>query len=479
MVTPQEFSKKRHEHDMKQREAAIAQRQRIIEQQRKQYEAARLAQQQMQQNAAGGSNPNQQQRLPNGQPNGQMSANGQQVPQLPNGQYPQQAANINGQQQIPQQQLQQQQGQRQQQMAMATKNGHLAVPQVNGQGMAAQAQMRTPSMNGQIPDAAQMQRYAQAQAQVARQQQQQQQQQFAGQQGYGTMQSPNGGVGMSAQQTMQSSQAMMATLKAQMSQNPQQQNSNAGQVSGMSPSMPPPPTPHQQNANPGTLSSGHTPVLNTIRQRMRQSYPTHSDDQILQMATQWLKDQSQSASTQARQNAMNAAAGLNNVGGANNMQAYGYNQNMAYQNAASQMAGAGYGADGMGGQVGGTSPQQYSNYLRQTQMAQMRNQQQLQGSPAGSHASLNMSGSPSMGNASPNTAAMTPVSPNLQYNQMAGMNMGGMQQRPPSRSANGTPQQRPGSAMGVPNMGQGMGSPGSTSGMMQGSPGRVQASMAR
>ena len=449
-----------------------------MEQQRKQFEAARAAaaqQQQMQQNGAAGTNTNQQQRLPNGQPSAQMqSANGQQAPQMPNGQYPQQGTSVNGQQQYSQQQLQQQQAQRQQQMPAATRNGHLAVPPVNGQSMAAQAQMRTPSMNGQVPDPAQMQRYAQAHAQ-----RQQQQQQFAGQQAYGAMQSPNGGVGMSAQQTMQSSQAMMAAnMKAQMNQ-AQQPGSNTSQAPGMSPSMPPPPTP-QQNANVGALSSGHTPVLMSVRAKFKSQYPQYSDEQILQLATKWLAEQSQSASasTQARQSAMNAAAGINHVGSANNMQAYGYNQNMAYQNMGGQMAGNGYGTDGMNAQGGGMSPQQYANFLRQGQAAQLRNQQ-LQGSPAGSHASLNMSGSPSMANASPNTASMTPVSPNMQYTQMSGMNMGGMQQRPPSRSATGTPQQRPGSAVGVPNMGQGMGSPGSASGMMQGSPGRVQASMAR
>jgi chromatin modification-related protein VID21 len=470
MMTPQEFSKKRYEHDLKQMELARQQRARIMEQQRKQIEAHRLAAQQhaMQQNGPGGTGPNQQ-RPTNGQPNGQAQANGQQAPQLPNGQYPQQGTNMNGQQQMAQQQIQQQQGQRQQSVPMATRNGHLAVPQVNGQGMAAQAQMRTPNMNGQMPDPVQMQRYAQAQGR---------QQQYVGQQGYGAMQSPNGGVGMTAQQTMKSSQAMLATIQAQMNQAPQQPGSNMNQASGMSPSMMPPPAPLQQNVNAGTLSSGHMPVLHSIRQRLKAQFPQQSDDQILQMATELLAKQSQSASTQARQNAMNAAAGLNNVGGANNMQAYGYNQAVGYPNAGGQIVGAGYGADGMAGQGGGTSPQQYSNFLRQNQMAQMRHQQ-LQGSPAGSHASLNMNGSPSMANASPNTAGMTPVSPNLQYNQMAGMNMAGMQQRPPSRSATGTPQQRPGSAVGVPNMGQGMGSPGSANGMMQGSPGRVQASMAR
>ena len=439
-----------------------------IEAQRKVYEANQAARQQgMQQGGAGGAGSNQQ-RPVTSQANMQMQANGQQPAQLPNGQYPQQAANANGQQQMAQQQLQQQQGQRQPQMPAATRNGHLAVPQVNGQGMAAQAQMRAPNMNGQMPDAAQMQRYAQAQARQA--------QQFAGQQGYGAMQSPTAGVGMTAQQQMQSNQAMLATLQAQMQQS--QQASNMNHASSMSPSMPPPPAPHQQNVTAGSLSSGHIPVLNTLRSRLRQQYPLAGDAEITQLATEVLKSQSQST-TQARQNAINAAVGISGVGGANNMQAYGYNQGVGFPNGAGQMGGAGY-ADGMGGQPGGTSPQQYSNFLRQKTMAQMR-QQQLQGSPVGSHASLNMNGSPSMANASPIMAAMTPVSPNMQYNQMAAAmnNMGGMQQRPPSRSATGTPQQRPGSAVGVPTMGQGMGSPGGTNGMMQGSPGRAQASLAR
>ena len=467
-MTPQEFSKKRYEYDLKQAEGLRARRAVAMEAQRKHFEAAQQAQRQaLQQGGASGAGPNQQ-RPATSQANMQMQANGQQTAQLPNGQYPPQAANVNGQQQMAQQQLQQQQGQRQPQMPVATRNGHLAVPQANGQGMAAQAQMRAPNMNGQMPDAAQMQRYAQAQARQA--------QQFAGQQGYGAMQSPTAGVGMTAQQQMQSNQAMLANLQAQMNQS--QQGSNMNQASSMSPSMPPPPAPHQQNSTAGSLSSGVTPVLNTVRASLRQRFPQYGDDMINQMATEVLKNQSQSTN-QARQSALNAAVGISGVGGANNMQAYGYNQGVGFPNGAAQMGGGGYGADGMGGQTGGTSPQQYSNFMRQKQMAQMR-QQQLQGSPVGSHASLNMNGSPSMASASPIMTSITPVSPNMQYNQMAAMNnMGGMQQRPPSRSATGTPQQRPGSAVGVPNMGQGMGSPSSASGMMQGSPGRVQASLAR
>lgn len=219
-----------------------------------------------------------------------------------------------------------------------------------------------------------------------------------------------------------------------------------------SPSMPPPPAP--QN-NPQSLSSGHVPALINIRSQLRNRFPDHSDEQINAMATEVLKNHSQSSS-QARQSAMNAAAGINgSVAQHSNMQAYGHNQ-AAY--ASSQMASGGgfMNADGSTPQAGmnPTSPQQYAALLRQRQMQQL--QSRMQQSPNATHATLN--GSPGMTNASPN---MQPASPNLQYsnmNQMASMNMGGQQ-----TSRSNTPQMPRVGSSG--NMAGGMPSPG-----LQGSP---------
>lgn len=430
MLTPQEFSKKRHERDLQIQEAQRQHRQKMMEAQQRQILAARQAAQQ----AA------QQQGMQNGTANQQRPGSSsnmavQQAQMQPNGQ---QQVNMNGQ-------LSQQ---ARQSLTMATRNGHLAVPQLNAQGIP-QAQMRP---NGQMPNPQDtMQRMAHANAQARNPQ-------YAGQPQYpmpsANMMSPGSG-GMSGQQLQQSSQAMLASMQQQMNSATQQAN----HPMSASPSMPPPPTPHN---NPQQLSSGHIPAVLNIKAQIRNKFPTYTEDQINQMATEVLKNQSQS-STQARQSAMNAAAGISN------MQAYGHNQ-AAFQNHPMPNGNNFMNGDSSGQSTGMSpaSPQQYAALMRQRQMAQMRQ------SPNSSHATLN--GSPSVAHASPN---MQPVSPSMQYsnmNQMASMNMGAMnaQQRPPSRS--NTPQmQRLGSSG---NMQGGMPSPQGVNGM-QGSPRNMQASMAR
>ncbi|KAK3699549.1 RNA polymerase II transcription elongation factor SpEAF [Vermiconidia calcicola] len=462
MMTPQEFSKKRYERDLQIQEAQRQHRQKMVEAQQRQMMAARA-----QQNAAQG--------MPNGGPNqqrpsssgnapaqqAQMQANGQQQPSM-NGQMPQQ-----GRPGIP----------------MATRNGHLAVPQVNGQGIP-QAPMRP---NGPMPHAQDMQRMAHANAQARNPQ-------YGGQQQYpiqntANMQSPGSG-GMTPQQ-MQNSQAMLY----------QQQMNNAGQAQGAqvqqagnhqmaaSPSMPPPPTPQSQVQQ---LSSGHTPVLMNIKQQIRAKFPHYTDEQINGMATEMLKSQSQSTN-QARQSAMNAAAGIN--GGVapqqqahgSNAQAYAHNQAAAYQNASNQMPNANYvngdvGAQQQGAAPTSTSPQQhYANVMRQRQMQQMN--VRMQHSPPGGHATLANGSSPG-GMATAPSPSMTPVSPNMQYSNMHTPQMAaaspamsniaaGIQQRPPSRGAT------------TPGQIQRLGSSGSMAGGLpspqglQGSPRNMQASMAR
>ena len=452
MVTPAEWSEKRYQHDQQLQEIARQNRQKLIENQQRQLMAARQAQQQQLQQQQGMQNgvPNQQ------RPGSSSNMPAQQAQMQPNGQ---QQPNVNVQ-------MPQQQGRPS--LPMATRNGHLAVPQVNVQGVP-QAQIRP---NGHMPTPQEMQRIAQANAQARNAQ-------YGGQQQYPTpnpsMQSPGSG-GMSVQQQMQSSQAMLANIQQQMNNANHQSSQQAGGNHQMSasPSMPPPPAPQ---GNPQQLSSGHVPALFSIKAQLRAKFPGYSDEQVNGMATEMLKSQSQSTN-HARQSAMNAAAGINGgVAPQNNLQTYGHNQ-AAYQSN-SQMSNGNY----MNGDTTAqqqpnmaavsTSPQQhqYAALMRQRQMQQMRMQQ----SPNATHATLN--GSPSMTHASP---GMTPVSPNMQYanmnhNQMASaMNMGGMnaQQRPPSRST--TPQmQRLGSSGSVPGVAGGMPSP-----QLQGSP-RGMANMAR
>ena len=436
--TPKEFSRMRQELDNQQAERLRQHRQKQLEAHQKQLAQRQQQQQQGLQGAQ--QRPGSSSNAPTQQT--QMQANGQ--PQQPN---------MNGQQGRPQ-------------LPVATRNGHLAVPQMNAQGIP-QAQMRP---NGPMQNPHDMQRIAHANAQARNAQYGNQQQQYA------QMQPSPGNGGMSNQQQMQSNQALLAAMQQQGGQQAYQQANNP-QTSG-SPSMPPPPTP--QGAQK-TLSSGHVPAIVNIQANLRQRYPNHSEEQITSMATELLRSQSQQSNAAARQNAMNAAAGINGSSTpqqqGNMQQAYAQNQAAFQSNQQMQNGNVGFAnGDGFSQQQSPQQQQHYAAQMRQRQMQQMR----LQQSPGSAHATLN--GSPSMANASP-----APISPNMQFSNVNGgtpqmaaaqMNMGGMnQQRPPSRSA--TPQmQRLGSSGSVPGLQQGMPSPNQVNGM-QGSPRNMQANMAR
>ncbi|KAK4541583.1 hypothetical protein LTR36_007880 [Oleoguttula mirabilis] len=446
MLTPQEFSKRRHERDLQIAEAQRQHRQKMLDAQQRQMQMASAARTQGTPNG-----PPAQQRpgTANAPPqHAQMQANGQPTPSM-NGQLPQQARPP---------------------LPMATRNGHLAVPQVNAQGIP-QAQMRGGPMSH--PD---MQRLAQANALRNAQYPNQQQYQMPN----GHLPSPGGG--MTTQQQLQINQQLLAQSSAQ-----QQQAGNVGhggqstshttnghQMSA-SPNMPPPPTPHAQGQQPGQLSSGHVPQLMLIKNQLRNKHPHLSEDQLNQAATSTLREQSQSQSTnQARQNAMNAAAGIPSQAHPSNMQAYAQNQAAFQNNSQMPNGNTAYmnGDNGTTQSPSMTGPSQspqavaaYANQLRHRQAQMLRMQQ----SPNAAHAQL--TGSPSMAHASP---SMTPASPSMPYSQMSGQ-MGGMGGRPSSRG--NTPQmQRLGSSNSVPGVGMasGMQSPGA---LPQGSP--MQASMAR
>ncbi|KAF2166590.1 hypothetical protein M409DRAFT_23224 [Zasmidium cellare ATCC 36951] len=453
-MTPQEFSKKRQERDEQMKAAQLQYLQKQREAAQRQSLMARQAQQgglpngaQPQQRPPGANQQGQQPQVQQPQPNGQPNVNGQAPPQQP---------------------------QARQAVAVAPqRNGHLAPPQVNGQGMP-QAQMQArPGMPQQN-----MQQMAQANAQGRNNQ-------FPNQQQYpmpnGNMPSPGGN--MTTAQQLQQNQALLAAFHQQQSGNNQGQNmtqNGTNQQMSASPSMPPPPTPH--GGTPQQLSSGHVPQIIAITNQLRISNPGLSDDQLKAMATQQMKAQSQSSS-QTRQSAMNAAAGIPNQSQMPQQQ-YAHNQNAYQRNG--QMPGGMNGmypnGDGNMQQANmspaNSSPSQQQVYAHKLWQRQQLQMQQTQ-SPNAQHAQLN--GSPSVSHASP---SMTPASPSMQYSNttpMGGMGTpmaNGMNgQRPPSRS--NTPQmQRLGSSgSGVPTMGSGMQSPGS---QMQGSSTRnMQASMAR
>jgi len=448
MLTPQEFSKRRYERDLQMAEAQRQHRQKLIEAQQRQLQMARAAQQG---GAATGA--------PAQQRPGSSSVAQQQNPAQANGQP---NANMNGQ--LPQQSRPA--------LPMATRNGHLAVPQVNAQGIP-QAPMRA---GGPMPHPTDMQRLAQANAQRGAQ--------YGGQQPpLANSSMPSPGSGMTTAQQLQHNQQLLAQLNAQQQSNNAAYGHNstsnpAGHQPAGSPGMMPPPTP--QNL-PQQLSSGHVPALIAIKSQLRTKHPHLSEEQLTTAATEALTQQSRSqSSNQARQSAMNAAAGVPAQAHNANMQGYAHNQAAYQNNHQMQNGNTPYmSGDNSGNQQAGmnnpttNSPQAaaaYANQLRQRQMAMMRMQQ----SPNATHAQL--SGSPGVAHASP---SMTPVSPSMQYSNMAAQSMGGMGARPPSRS--NTPQmQRLGSSNSVPGVGamagNGMSSPGA---LPQGSPHNMQASMAR
>lgn len=484
LLTPQEISKKRHQQDMATQAALREQRQKYLEQQAR-IIAARQAQQAQQQQAQQAQQ----------QHTGQQAQHQQQVAGAPNVQQ-QRAVGAN----MTPQQAQQaammaaqashsQQGR--QNMQIPANMNRLAMSQANGQPMtAAQIQQARAAM-AQHPNI--QQQMAHAQARNA---------QYVGQQ----FQMANGSIAspgaMTAQQ-LQQQQALLAAYNAQ-----QHQVANSGQAtvgaqngtnqqgSSASPNMPPPPNP--QHGQPGQLSSGHIPQIIQIKNQLRANNPNLADDQLTALATQQMqaKNQPQTANHQhqARQNAMNAAAGISGTPSHAVMQAYAHGQQNGYVNGTPvskgnngmYMNGTGDGTPGSQSQTpqsaGATAiatPQQqaYAQKMWQRQMAQMQQRQ----SPNTTHAGLANS-SPNISHASPN---MTPASPSGQSQQQqptqqqysANMvniaNMtAGAGQRPPSRSA--TPQmQRLGSSGSVH---QGLQSPGA---IPQNSPRNLQASMAR
>lgn len=395
-MTPQEFSKKRHERDLQLAEMQRQQRAKAIENQQRAIQLARQAQQQPQQQ--GMPNGGQHQQRPGGpmQPGAVQAAGSQ-------------AANANG-------------------MIPGSQQARAAIRPANGQGMP-QAPMQARPGPQQHNMMARNPQYSAQQFQMAN----------------GNMPSPGG---MSTQQHLAQNQAALAAY-------PQQQ-----QQLQSSPSMPPPPTPQGGSQGAQQLSSGMTPAINAIKTQLRAQNPNMAQDQLEQLANQQLVKQYTNQANQARQSAMNAAAGIS---GQSNVAAQQFPQNQtAYQGNRQMQPNGGMYANVNGGsnaEANGSTPHMspstttpqtqqqaaYKQSMQQQQYSAMRMQQlQMQSpnpaqlSPALSQASPNMTpASPSMQSYTPNMNAMVPGGMNGQTPQQ--------QQRPTSRS--NTPQmQRVGSS---------------------------------
>jgi chromatin modification-related protein VID21 len=360
MPTPQEFSKTRYERDLQMAEVNRQRRQKMIEAQQQRNAQMLRAQQGIPNPAPAQQRPQTAQQPSGGQTPGQQ-------PSAANGQ-------MNNQQRPP----------------VPMRNGHLAVPHLNAQGVP-QAHMRQGQPPAQTPN---MQRMAHANNQGQPVQYPSQQYPMPN----GNMASP-GVNGVTTSQQLASNQALLAAFQAQNQQQsgqgqqtpqqtPQQhahlqtpngtphsqgtQANNQQQMSA-SPSMPPPPTPA---GLPQQLSSGHVPAVIQIKNQLRARYPQMSEAELTNFATEQLKHQSQS-SGQMRQNAMNAAAGISNPQqqpAANNAPAYNHNQSAYQANGA-----LGNGTNGYtGNNEQGTPNQQQQQQLPQQQPPQQHVQQQQQ-----------------------------------------------------------------------------------------------------
>lgn len=423
--TPQEFSRLRHERDV----AMQVRNERMRE--------AMLAQQKAAQMQRNGQITNQQALLAAQQ---QRQGSGQ-MQQTANAQV---AGVGHTQGQVSGQQQQHHAG-----VPVQSRNGQLGVPQMGMQGNVPQAQMqanmRSNGTGHNQMSQEQIQRMA-MQAQLKGNQMQNVQQMKQYQQ-----QLMNAGAnlnmnGMMNGQMSNNQAAMLAALQSNqngvgnMQHLGGQMNTNGN--ASVSPNMPPP-----NGSQPKQLSSGHIPAIAQIKHSLQAAHPQATPQQIEQMANEQMKRHIQT--TQARQNAVNAASGN-----------YGNNQ-MAFQ----QQNTNGQQANGFNN-MNGPSPsaQQYSQLMRarllqqQQQTQQQQSQQQIQGQGQ----NIRASASPLTQQASPANMHSSPVTQHAIPNMPNGMNLNvgvNGQQRPPSRNA--TPQMAR-----IPSNGGMVSSPG----MAQGSP---------
>lgn len=207
--------------------------------------------------------------------------------------------------------------------------------------MQVQMQQRVPPMapDRMIHEAS---RLREQQAYV-RQQQQQQHAQSNGVSGSPPLQHPN--------MLPQNNSAMLTSL----------QGRSSPSINGAPPPLGSSSSPRM--TQPQALSSGMTPAVNQISSQFKARHPQASPEQITRMTT----DQLYKMSNEARQQAMQAAAGNSNAA------AVAANANMGLQVANSMQQQATMMANGNGGPMFNIgNPQQYAQLLRQQQQSQQR-----------------------------------------------------------------------------------------------------------
>ena len=206
--------------------------------------------------------------------------------------------------------------------------------------MQVQMQQRVPSLapDRMIHEAS---RLREQQAYV-RQQQQQQHGQPNGVSGSPPLQHPN--------MLSQSNSAMLASL----------QGRSSPSINGVPPPLGSSSSPRM--TQPQALSSGMTPAVNQISSQFKARHPQASPEQITRMTT----DQLYKMSNEARQQAMQAAAGNSNAA------AIAANANMGLQVPSSMQQQATMMTNGGGGLFNIGNPQQYAQLMRQQQQSQQR-----------------------------------------------------------------------------------------------------------
>jgi chromatin modification-related protein VID21 len=339
LLTPQEISRKRHQQDLAAQAALREQRQKFHEHQQRVMQARLVqqqqqhqqqqAQQQMQQQAqqGQGSHPVQVQQGTSN-PGAQQQQHGRQQPGTPNMLVQQAQMQANGQQMVNMngQAMQHSQQQGRQHMPVGAQNSYRVMPG-NGQHPNNQAQLQQRAAMSQHGNLQQQMAHAQARNG-----------QYAGQSlqmANGAMASPGGRTpqqippqhqvfvaAFNAQQQQQAAQAANINGQHVANGTPGTNGQQQQQASSASPSMPPPPTPQQQQQHlPQQLSSGHIPQIIQFKNQLRASNSNLSDEQLTQLATQQMQMKSQQQAQhqqqanalqrlEARQNAMNAAAGI-------------------------------------------------------------------------------------------------------------------------------------------------------------------------
>lgn len=216
--------------------------------------------------------------------------------------------------------------------------------------MQVQMQQRVPPMapDRMIHEAS---RLREQQAYVRQQQQQQQQHaQSNGLAGSSPMQHPN--------ILSQNNSAMLASL----------QGRSSPSINGAPPPLGSSSSPRL--TQPQALSSGMTPAVNQISSQFKARHPQASPEQITRMTT----DQLYKMSNEARQQAMQAAAGNSNAA------AVAANANMGLQVPSSMQQQAAMMTNGAGGAMFSIgNSQQYAQLMRQQQQSQQRGGQGMNG----------------------------------------------------------------------------------------------------